>query len=139
MIKVGKPPILECSSKGDTRFSAFYAKLKKYNGRSIEELYQAAKIFPDGSTGKTWKEAKGKTVVNMDECRELYAQLWNEYFEENPELLDVIKQYNGFSDIFGQPGHACQAVEIYRIWRRKFGDGHESADSVRFGSATLFD
>jgi len=36
------------------------------------------------------------------------------YFE-NPELLDVLKNTNGLSDIFGQQGHACQAEELWRI------------------------
>lgn len=29
MIKVGFEPRLECSSRGDKRFSAFYARIKK--------------------------------------------------------------------------------------------------------------
>ena len=112
MLKFGEEPFLECSSKGDKRFSAFYAK---WRGKSIEDRYQAAKVFEDGSTGLSWKEAKGKKPVNAEVVRGYYSALWDHYFEENPELLEVIKQYNGFSDIFGQEGHACQAEEIYRI------------------------
>jgi hypothetical protein len=120
LLKFGEEPFLECSSKGDKRFSAFYAKLKDHINndnrlQSIEEIYQAYKIFEDGTTGLSWKEAKGKKPVNVEDCRKLYSALWNKYFHDNPELLEVIKQYNGFSDIFGQPGHACQAEEIYRI------------------------
>ena len=44
MIKHGNPPYLECSSRGDKRFSAFYARIK---GKTIEEIYQSAKIFAD--------------------------------------------------------------------------------------------
>lgn len=112
MIRHGEPPYLECSSRGDKRFSAFYAKV---NGRTIEEQYQAAKVFEDGRSGLTWKEAKGKVAVNQEYCRRLYSALWDQYIDENPELLDVLKNAAGLSDIFGQPGHACQATELWRI------------------------
>jgi hypothetical protein len=62
MLEFGEAPFLECSSKGDKRFSAFCAVV---NGKTIEQRYQAAKIFEDGSTGLTWREAKGKKAVNM--------------------------------------------------------------------------
>jgi hypothetical protein len=48
-----------------------------------------------------------------------YAQLWDEYIEENPELLSVIREASGLSDIFGQPGHMCQATELWRIRNTK--------------------
>lgn len=114
MLTFGNEPFLECSSKGDKRFSAFYAKLKGYN-QTIEELYQGSKRFEDDSVGLSIKEAKGRKPVNAEACRILYSGLWDQYFKENPELYEVIYKYNGFSDIFGQEGHACQAEEIYRI------------------------
>lgn len=112
MIKHGQPPYLECSSRGDRRFSAFYAKI---NGKSIEDQYQAAKIFEDGSTGLGWKQAKGRKPVNASECAALYSKLWDQYIAEHPELLEVLKAASGLSDIFGQPGHVCQATELWRI------------------------
>jgi hypothetical protein len=115
MIRHGSPPFLECSSKGDARLSAFSARLRSHGGRSIEEIYQAAKIFEDGATGLTWKEAKGRRAVNMDEVRALYGRLWDAYIAENPHLLDVIREASGLSDIFGQQGNACQATELWRI------------------------
>lgn len=115
MIRHGEPPYLECSSKGDRRFSAFSARIKARGNRTIEEIYQGSKIFSDGSTGLGWREAKGKTAVNIEEVRQLYAQLWDEYLGENPHLVKVLKEASGLSDIFGQPGHACQATELWRI------------------------
>ena len=115
MIIFGQEPVLECSSRGDKRFSAFYARIRRRNNQSIEELYQGYKLFPGMVQGLSTKEAKGKYPINMEACREFYSLLWDEYFRENPELLEVIRQYNGFSDIFGQPGRVCQAEEIYRI------------------------
>lgn len=115
MIKHGSAPFLECSSKGDARLSAFRARIRARGNRSIEELYQAAKVFADGSTGLTWREAKGRRAVNADEVRALYSALWDEYVAENPHLLDVLKAASGTSDMFGQAGHACQATELWRI------------------------
>ena len=112
MIKHGEAPYLECSSKGDKRFSAFYAKV---NGKSIEDSYQASKIFEDGSTGLTWKEAKGRLPINMDYCRRYYSRLWDAYIIANPNLKEVLRQASGLSDIFGQEGHCCQATELWRI------------------------
>jgi hypothetical protein len=115
MIKYGEPPYLECSSRGDKRFSAFYARLPRRNGMSIEELYQASKVFADGSTGLSWREAKGRKAVNADVCASFYSVLWDEYIAEQPELLSVLKAASGLSDMFGQPGHCCQATELWRI------------------------
>ncbi len=115
MIKHGEAPYLECSSRGDKRFSAFYARLRQYNNKSIEEIYQGSKIFEDGSTGLPPKQAKGKVAVNQSDCAALYSTLWDQYIEDNPELLKELKQATGLSDIFGQPGHCCQATELWRI------------------------
>ena len=112
MLKYGQPPYLECSGRGDRRFSAFYARV---NGERIEDLYQAAKVFADGTTGLHWRDAKGRKAVNMPEVAALYSSLWDQYIADNLHLLDVIKQASGLSDMFGQPGHQCQATELWRI------------------------
>lgn len=115
MIRHGSAPYLECSSRGDKRFSAFYARIKQRGNRSIEDLYQAAKVFADGSTNLSWREAKGKRAVNMDECAKLYEQLWIEYIAEHPELIPILQNATGLQDMFGQPGHCCQATELWKI------------------------
>lgn len=115
MIQHGTAPFLECSSKGDKRFSAFHARIRARGNQSIENLYQAAKVFSDGSTGLTWREAKGKTALNMQEVRALYSTLWDEYIAENPSLCASLLAASGLSDQFGQRGHACQASELWRI------------------------
>lgn len=118
MFQIGNPPYLECSSRGDKRFSAFYAKPSFLKGKSIEEAYQAMKVFNDGRTGLSWKEAKGKLAVNQEECEKFYIFAWEEYIIEN-DLLYVLKQATGLSDIFGQEGHVCQARVLWNI-RNKF-------------------
>lgn len=119
MLRFGREPFLEVSSKGDKRFSAFYARIRWRDNRSIEELYQGYKTFEDGSSGLSIKEAKGRKPIYPESCRMFYEQLWREFFDENPELLLEISQYNGFSDIFGQAGHQCQAEEIYNIAKER--------------------
>lgn len=109
---IGEPPYLECSSRGDKRFSAFYAKV---NGKSIEEQYQAAKVFEDGTTGLSWREAKGRKPVNMDEVSVLYKNLWKEYLINHPALIIGLKQASGLSDMFGQKGHNCQAITLWEL------------------------
>ena len=111
MIKHGQPPYLECSSRGDKRFSAFFARVR---GKSIEQHYQEAKVFEDGVC-LTWKERQGVPALNQEECHRLYSALWDEYMQQNPSLLDVITSASGPSDIFGKKGHACQATELWRI------------------------
>lgn len=112
MIKRGKAPFLECSSKGDKRFSAFCAKV---NGRSIEEQYQAFKIFDTGETRLNWREAKGRRAVNQQEAAVFYRQLWEQYIDENPQLKTVLMSATGLSDMFGQHGHVCQADVLWDI------------------------
>jgi len=114
MIKHGIAPFLECSSRGDRRFSAFYAKPKSLQGKSIEEAYQAMKIFEDGSTGLHWKKSKGKKAINQEDCAIAYANWWAEWvYQEN--LLSTLKAATGLSDIFGQVGHVCQATVLWNI------------------------
>lgn len=117
MIRHGVAPFLECSSKGDMRFSAFFARvvLPEKGNRSIEEHYQAFKIFEDGTTNLGWRDAKGKRAINQKEAAVFYAHLWDQYIEQNPELKEVLLQATGLSDMFGQYGHVCQATELWRI------------------------
>lgn len=118
MLRFGEEPYLECSSKGDKRFSAFHARIKARDNKSIEEIYQAAKVFNvfgAVKTNLTWREAKGKRPINVEEVRRLYSQLWDDYIYENQELLEVLRKAPGLSDIFGQAGYACQAEELWRI------------------------
>lgn len=119
MIEHGEAPFLECSTRGDKRFSPFFARLRTcYNGRTIEAIYQAAKVFEDGTTGLDWRAAKGRKAVNQEECAQLYAYLWRLYIWENPHLLPVLQAATGLRDIFGQPGNCCQATELWAIRER---------------------
>ena len=127
MLAYGQAPHLECSSRGDKRFSAFAARIRARGNRTIEELFQAAKVFEDGSSGLHWRAAKGRRAVNAAECAVLYARLWDEYMAENPDLMPILLDASGVSEMFGQPGHCCQATELWRI---------AEAERARLGNAT---
>lgn len=114
MIKHGVAPFLECSSKGDSRFSAFYARIRSLGNRSIEDLYQCSKIV-NGKPITHWRLGKGKRPDNAEYCAQYYSWLWDCYIKENMQMGHVLASASGLSDIFGQAGHQCQATELWRI------------------------
>lgn len=80
----------EVSSKGDKRFSAFYAKLT--DGRSIEQAYQldvkGYRIF-----GNDWRLGKGKPPLNKEiDLWTEYLKLWQQWAKENPEAIADLKE-----------------------------------------------
>ena len=100
-VKKGEP-YYECSSKGDKRYSAIYAKL---DNRSIEEIYQ---LDIKGYRGKVnhWKEAKKKPPLNIsyEEAYIEYRELWIKYFNNNPNLYFEIREKakgKTITDMFG--------------------------------------
>lgn len=121
MVRIGNAPYLECSSRGDKRFSAFCAYVL---GNSIEAHYQGAKVFPDGKTNLHWRKAKGRKCVNQEEVAALYKELWRFYLDTNPGLYQVLADASGLSDMFGEEGHICQAITLWELrneWLAKRG------------------
>lgn len=118
MIKHGSPPYLEASSRGDKRFSAFFATVR---GKSIEQHYQESKKFEDGVV-LSWRERQGLKALNQEECARLYSDLWDEYIRKNQHLIETLLTASGISDMFGKQGHCCQATELWRI-RNKYASG----------------
>jgi hypothetical protein len=78
-------PGYEVSSKGDKRFSAFFARLP--DGKSIEYHYQVGvKGYPSISEGK------GKPPLNESvDLWEEYLKLWKEWAIHNPELIEELR------------------------------------------------
>lgn len=62
MLKYGEPPYLECSTKGDKRFSPFCARIESRRAMTIESIYQGAKIFADGTTGSLGETLKAEKL-----------------------------------------------------------------------------
>lgn len=81
----------ECSSKGDSRFSAFYARMP--DGRSIEQHYQCdVKGYQPGGTN--WKLGKGRPPLdrNKDLWTE-YLDLWRVWAANHPALLAELRTH----------------------------------------------
>ena len=110
--------VLECSSIGDKRFSAFYAYVN-FNGsfRSIEEHYQLSKRF-NGEHAPTMRKAKGRKpsdfvvmgrVFDISDLTGWYYYLWYLYLSTNPSLVDYAKEFDDFKDRFKGRAFNCQA------------------------------
>lgn len=112
--------VLECSSRGDRRFSALFAKISiKGKEKSIEEIYQDSKRTEGGK-----KAGKGKPFdyiicpftgdkMPAEEASNLYKGLWITYFTRNPDLVEYAKGFDEFHDMFrGKDTVNCQADVI---------------------------
>lgn len=124
--------ILECSSKGDKRFSAFVAKVKVFNVcDSIEFHYQLSKRLkdvPEPNLNDTWdnkmkylKSVKGKqpdylTIggykYDLKYLSQWYDILWMKYLDNNPDLVEYASKYDDYSDMFKGKSINCQADTI---------------------------
>lgn len=79
----------ECSSAGDKRFSAFYAKLE--DGRTIEAHYQCdVKGYQPGGTD--WRLGKGKPPIREVDLWAEYLALWRRWAALNPDLLKELRR-----------------------------------------------
>jgi uncharacterized phage-like protein YoqJ len=113
--------ILECSSAGDKRFSAFGARVSAFGViRSIEEHYQSSKTI-DGASPRFTGYIKGKPVngcringVDLEPrfLTQWYKLLWVKYLDNNPELVAYAKTFDDFSDKFKGKAINCQADVI---------------------------
>ena len=75
----------EVSTKGDSRFSAFYAIMP--DGRSLEMQYQCdVKGYQPG--GRNWKLGKGKPPLDKNiDLWEAYLSLWIFWAKRNLPLM----------------------------------------------------
>lgn len=79
----------ECSSQGDRRFSALFARLK--DGRTIEEAYQLD-IKGYRKLGNNWRLGKGKPPLDKSiNLWKEYAKLWIQWARENKTLMEELK------------------------------------------------
>lgn len=80
----------ECSSRGDKRFSALYARMP--DGRSIEQHYQCdVKGYDPG--GVNWRLGKGKPPLDRTtDVWQAYLALWRQWAQHNPALLSELAQ-----------------------------------------------
>ncbi len=107
----------EVSSRGDKRFSAFYATMP--DGRTIEEHYQCdVKGYEPG--GRNWRLGKGKPPLVARPMFPEYLCLWMIWAQHHPKLIDELARtcikppYNGWlSDRFATtPVNQAHALSV---------------------------
>lgn len=120
--------VLECSSRGDKRFSALYAKVYVNNVYdTIENHYQKSKLFEDENgllkQVNHWSEAKGRKPVAflingykfpLSFGVMFYKLLWYKYLKANPELEEVLLEYDDYNDMFEPKNAYCRQVEVIK-------------------------
>lgn len=122
--------VLYCDSRGDKRFSAFYAKVN-LDGiiDSIENFYQNSKRDEYGNI-----PGKGRKVSYMvfrskklpaNKLTDFYKYLWKLYFQQNPELLEYASQFEEFIDRFKGKCINCQADVIKELVNKYLNDKKE--------------
>ena len=113
--------ILECSSKGDKRFSAFYAKVKVFGKEdSIERHYQNCKRDKYGNIAGKGKRVYTMCITKRNKTIELpckyltayYKLLWCCYLDHNPELVKYALEFDDYNDMFKGKAINCQADVI---------------------------
>jgi hypothetical protein len=80
----------ECSTHGDTRFSAFYAYLP--DNRSIEHHYQCdVKGYQPG--GREWRLGKGRPPLDpTTDLMKEYTDLWRVWAKNHPDLMEELRR-----------------------------------------------
>lgn len=111
---------LECSSRGDRRFSALYAEVSFCkNWDTIENHYQNCKRDRYGN--KAGKGRKVEYVLLKNKkfspacLTDLYYALWFVYLSNHKELIPIINQYDVFTDMFRGHCKNCQADVIRKV------------------------
>lgn len=133
--------ILECHSKGDVRFSPFFARVKAFGVvDTIENLYQTSKVFvrydelirpidwreakrlqkkpPQGEGLPRWPEfvlPNGVWAPVKFHVFGWYSSLWVKYLDAHPELVEFAKDFDDYHDPFKGNFPLCQAdcVRLY--------------------------
>lgn len=139
----------EVSSKGDTRFSALYAKLK--DGRTIEEAYQLD-VKGYRAQGNNWRLGKGKaplTSMTKEQTWQAYKNLWRQFLEENPTLeQDLRNKASGkvLTDMFASTdiSQARALAELLNERKSSSSTSNNPADFINhsggaIGSDTAWD
>ena len=121
---------LECSTAGDSRFSAFKAHVL-FHGEydTIENFYQKCKRDENNKI-----PGKGRPVHHVywygktypaEALSVIYEELWRLYFKQRPYLLDYAKEFDNFTDRFKGKAINCQADVIAKLVKEMEGTERE--------------
>lgn len=138
-------PSLEVSSKGDSRFSALFARLE--DGRSVEQAFQLVKGYR--AHGDDWRLGKGKPPLFAIDLWGGYKDLWKTFLDQRPDLYLEIRRLgrNTFlTDMFAS-GPTSQARALAEIvsertgWVLREATGHSAKlrQATGMSQTSLFD
>jgi hypothetical protein len=131
---------LECSTKGDKRFSAWYANVIVYGQtNSIEQHYQFSKVFMLNGQQTSFTDVKyikhiqyqgnkpitfrvNKCMFDISLLSAWYKSLWLKYLDANPDLVQFASQYSTFTDMFSKKGSLNSQADVIRQYIK---DGRE--------------
>ena len=104
--RINQPHTLECSARGDRRFSSSHVKLK-INGteKTIEEWFNSSKRNNNGkpvNKGDPFDYiidpfTKDK-LYTKEEQEDMYIGLWITYLSLNPDLVTYASKFSNFTD-----------------------------------------
>lgn len=128
--------VLECSERGDKRFTPQHATLNILGQeRNIEEIYRTAKRAKDGSCAAAGE--KPDHIIDPftgdkfpgNEAPWFYRGLWISYLTNNPELVKYAEQFDAFSNI----GSRHNLENSYHVCIEAFvkGDRQRYVDVVK--------
>lgn len=121
--------VLECSSAGDKRFSAFYAKVDlfgKYD--TIENHYQSSKIFIVDGQMQGLDKPKGKrpacmvirnSFIDVKYLTPFYRLLWFIYLDNNPDLVTYLSRFDNFTDKFAGKKVVNSQADAIRMYMQE--------------------
>lgn len=132
---------LECSSKGDKRFSAFYAKVRVFGVYdSIENHYQKCKRDNNGKSVRKGQRVdhmsiwngKANYLIKSEFLTAYYKLLWCSYLDHNPELVEYAKQFDDYNDMFKGRAINCQADVIRQYIKQGRKSILQEPDVIKF-------
>lgn len=124
--------VLECSTKGDKRFSAFNCYIKLFGVEDVIEFhYQLSKRnekVPEPDLFGDWahkfnylKTMRGKSVdyieiggkkFDAELLPQFYHLLWAKFLDNNKELVKYLQIFDDYNDIFKGRSRSCQSDSI---------------------------
>lgn len=131
--------VLECSTAGDKRFSAFYAKVKLFGKwDTIENHYQSSKMFMVNGQMQQVDNPKGKKptcVVVQNQFLDVkyltpfYNLMWFMYLDNNPELVSYLSRFDSYHDRFVGKNTLNSQAEAIRMYMQE--DWQTCMDSIQ--------
>lgn len=122
---IGEPPYLECGPHTNSPLSPYRARLKSHDGRTIHEIYTAAKIFENNVTGLTPEQAKGRKAHNPEQASAVYRAAYRRFLEENPQHLDTLLRARGIANVNAPEEEMCPAKTLWGIRQEEIKRRHD--------------